>query len=205
MAKPRYYYWDEAAEKAQGPAQLPVLAVLHKQGNINGQTYVCVEGKEEWFPLAQLPEYGMLNEIAPEGAVVLMPEQAAAQEKQQAREGTIRVAEKVLMLVLGIGAVSVLAAGLGFLLPGALWPVVIVLSAVSLVGWVMILMVALEEGMSWVTIVAVVPFGDVYFSVLHLDRLYWPLVIRYTAGFMAGAFVIGAMVNEIVHGTPSAL
>lgn len=202
--KARYLYWDEAAEAAKGPAQLQVIAVLHKQGDLNANTFICKEGEEEWFPLSQLPEYGMLNEIAPEGAVVKTSEEVTAGAKKETRESTIRIAEKVALIIAGIGIACVLAAAVGYFSPGALLPGVMVLGGIGAVGWALIVISALDDGIMWVAITLLVPFGDIYYSLMNIDKLLWPLVIKYGASFVMGAFAAGAAISQAIqHAEPA--
>jgi len=197
MSAKRYFFWDENKQAVQGPGKLPVLAVLYKQKSITDETPVCLENTEDWFPLKQLPEFGMLPELAPEGARIVMPGEETDQdiENREARkEFALKAVVALGIALVGAFAVMLLAA----LDPGMFAILLIACLGLSVLGKAMIVVNAMDDGWLWVAGVILVPFVDIAYGLMNPKAINWVLLC-YIAYFMIFGVLIAGVVGEVIR------
>lgn len=197
MSAKRYFYWDEEKQIVQGPGKIQVLAVLFRQKTIDADTPVCVEETEDWFPLRKLPEFGMLPELAPEGARIVMPGDETDQQVEN-REERKQFALKA-MGALGIGLVAggilmVIAA----LDPSIAGVLIICCLGLTTLGTAMTLVTALDDGSFWILGIIFVPFVDIAYALMNHRAANWVL-LRYISYLMILGIVIASVVGEALR------
>ncbi len=197
MSAKRYFYWDEEKQAVQGPGKIQVLAVLFKQNNITADTPVCVEGTEDWLTLRKLPEYGMLPELAPEGARIVMPGEATDQQLENQESRKLFAIKALAALGIGIvgGGIVMIIAALdpsiaGVLLIGCL--------GLSTLGAAMTIVTALDDGTLWVLGVFFVPFLDIAYALMNPRATNWVL-LRYITYLMMLGILAAAVVGETLR------
>jgi hypothetical protein len=187
-AKKRYFIWDVAADEAKGPAELQVLAVMFVKKLIEAETLICEEGSENWFALKDLPQFPMLREIAPPEAEVLLP----GQKPKADNSFWADIAEKLGVLLAIFGGATIFSGVISFLVPQYIFGVILFLSAIGSLGWALLLIAAIDDGLMWLAIIIFVPFGDLVYACMNFHRCMWALILKYGAILaMIGALVGG--------------
>ncbi|MEM1057968.1 MAG: hypothetical protein AAGK14_01860 [Verrucomicrobiota bacterium] len=197
MSTKLYFYWDEENQAVQGPGKLPVLAVLLKQNAITGDTPICQKDTEDWFPLRDLPEYGMLPELAPEGARIVMPGEETDEERDNREARRNFLAKAVVALGIGlIGSAVVMA--LAALDPGMATILMAVAFGLMTLGAAMTLVNALDEGYLWMLGIAFVPFLDIAYALMNPKVTNWVL-LRYISYFLLLGVAIAGVAGAAIR------
>ncbi|HSI85228.1 MAG: DUF4339 domain-containing protein [Candidatus Methylacidiphilales bacterium] len=216
------YYISTDGNSVEGPYVPAAIATLLRQGKIVGDTMVCPDGTENWAPLNTVAELMAQKDIsatvpasqpAPSKSVWARADEVQtqiAQEEEARYSAPVSVAElrddgggenlllfEMFAWAMGIIFISLVGSfALCYVIPQALYAVMIGSILISLVCFVFIILAALDESVLWMAFIFLCGgIAEILFIIVNPGRVWKYVAIRYLCGFAVVAAFAGAVLS----------